>query len=114
MTTTDLYESEALLDQALEAERKRQFSLAANLLERAVKQREKAIGDDISVAQFMDKLGVVLTTLGKYEDAEKTLTAGLAMAEKVLYPAHGLLVPFLAHLAELYIAQNKFAEAEPF
>src|ERR1700712_479014 len=114
MTTTDLYESEALLDQAVIAESKRQFSTAANLLDQAVKRREKALGEDISVAQFMDKLGAVLTILGKYDDAEKTLTAALAMAEKALYPAHGLLVPFLAHLAELHIAQNKFAEAEPF
>jgi tetratricopeptide (TPR) repeat protein len=114
MTTTDLYESEALLDQAVIAESKRQFSTAANLLDQAVKRREKALGEDISVAQFMDKLGAVLTILGKYDDAEKTLTAALAMAEKALYPAHGLLVPFLAHLAELKIAQNKFAEAEPF
>lgn len=112
--TTDLYESEALLDQAIKAESKRQFSTAANLLDQAIKRREKALGEDVSVAQLMDRLGVVLTTLGKYDDAQKTLTNGLAMAEKGLYPAHGLLVPFLQHLAELYITQNKFAEAEPF
>lgn len=114
MTTTDLYESESLLDQGRIAARRRQFSQAANLFDQAAKRREKALGDDITVAQIQDELGSVQIALGKYDEAEKTLTGALAMAEKVLYPAHGSLVPILQHLADLFILQNKWTEAEPY
>ncbi|HEY9682230.1 MAG TPA: tetratricopeptide repeat protein [Drouetiella sp.] len=114
MTTTDLYESEALVDQASLAAGKRQFSRAESLFEQAAKRREKAIGEDVSVAQILDELGAVQIALGKYADAEKTLTNALSMAEKALYAGHGLLVPFCQHLADLFILQSKWAEAEPY
>jgi tetratricopeptide (TPR) repeat protein len=114
MTTTDLYDSEALLDQAHKAQSKNQFTTALNLYDQALKKREKALGEDISVAQIMDEMGALYTTVGNYSEAEKLLTGALAMAEKGLYAGHALLSPMLQHLAELYIKQEKYAEAEPY
>lgn len=114
MTTTDLYESETLCDQAHKALNNKQYSTAASLFDQAAKRREKALGDDISVAKILDQLGVVYAQTGNWAEAEKTLTAALTMGEKALYAGHFWLAEICQHLAEMYIAQQKFAEAEPY
>ncbi len=114
MTTTDLYDSDVLHDQAHQAQIKKQYSVAAKLYDQALKKREKALGDDPSVAQIMDELGGVYMQGGNYNESERQFTNALAMAEKCLYPGHALLSPILQNLSELHIKQGKYAEAEPF
>jgi tetratricopeptide (TPR) repeat protein len=60
-----------------------------------------------------DKLALSLVAQGKYPEAEQLLRKALAHREaNVLEEAN--LMPSLNRMAELYLAQKKYAEAEPF
>src|ERR1700736_5610339 len=102
MTTSTLYESDALLDQAQRARALGEYSRAAELYKQALTKREAAVGsDDPSVAHIMDELGTLYTQLGNYSEAESLFKKALEIVEKAFYPGHAKLAPVLEHLADM-------------
>ncbi len=112
--STALFQSEALLDESKELMRDKKYAEAASALRAALEIRKSAIGDkDVSIAQLLDELGVALAAAGQVDEAMQCFSQALTILEAIYYPGHAWIAPVLMHMVDIYLAQNKLAEAEP-
>lgn len=96
---------------------------AESFLKRALEIREKALGEkDLAVSSTLTELGDLYRMAGRYAEAEAIYTRVLPMWEKEAKghrdPAVQPVLPIalaskLENLAQVYVAQGKYAEAEP-
>jgi tetratricopeptide (TPR) repeat protein len=114
MTTSSLYESEALLDRAEALKELGKWGEAEPLYKQALEKRKAALGEvDPSVARYTDLCGQACTANGKMSEAEEYFKKAVEVLEKAYYAGHGAIAPVLEHLAALYCMQDKLADAEP-
>lgn len=98
----DLYESQG------------QHAEAAQLYERLLSIKEKAMGPDHSdLVKSLNNLAGLYKTQGQYALAEPLYKRLLAIREQTLGPDHSDLVTSLNDLADLYVAQGQYIQAEP-
>jgi tetratricopeptide (TPR) repeat protein len=89
----------------------KEFAEAENLVKQAQTLTEKATSNqDLELAVMLDGLG---TAYGTRANAEPLYRTALEMREQSLSPNHIALAASNDNLAKFYIAQNKFAQAEP-
>jgi len=87
---------------------------AEPLWRRSLEIRRKHLGlDHPEVIGSGDKLALSLIAQGKYPEAEQLLRKALAHREANVVDEASLM-PSLNRMAELYLKQKKYAEAEPF
>jgi tetratricopeptide (TPR) repeat protein len=90
------------------------FSEAIPLAQRALANREKALGPDhLDVAHALNDLASLYDTQDRYADAEPLHMQSLAVREKALGPDHPAVATSLNELASLYREQGRYADAEP-
>lgn len=114
MTTSELYDSDVLLDQARNAVKKKNYATAAKSYTQSVDKRLRANGNDIKAAEIMGELGGLYVELGKLTEAETILKEALAIGERATYAGHGMLAPICKHLSDLLVQQERWADAEPY
>ena len=94
--------------------RKRDYSAAEPLYQRALTIREKALGQEHpDVAASLHNLAILYYQKGDYAAAEPLLQRALTIREKTLGPEHPHVAISLYGLAELYSDKGDYAAAAP-
>ena len=114
MTTSQLFTSESLLDDARAALHRGEKSQAESLFSKAIDERSKAVGSgDASVGEFTHELGHCYLVNGKEKEAEETLKKSVEIVEKAYYAGHARLAFILEDIADLYLRQERITDVEP-
>jgi tetratricopeptide (TPR) repeat protein len=86
---------------------------ALPLLESALKTcKEMSVSDGERLARLLNEFGTIAFWRGHHLEAEKYYKQALETLELATYPQHPILAPVLDHLAHLYIAMDRFDQAD--
>src|SRR5262245_26857627 len=102
---------ESDIDAGWKAFEQGRYSEAEQRFRSAIAAGEKARVQDELMADSLDRLATVLSTIGKYSDAETSYKRSLQIREKVHGANHGHVAQTLNNLASMYQIQGKFSEA---
>ncbi len=91
--------------------RQGKFAEAYQLADEAKAKIERAGSDQILLADFEGKLGLIYMDEGKYDDALTYATRSLALREKLLAPNDIVIAGALSGVADVHTSQGKFVEA---
>jgi serine/threonine-protein kinase len=83
----------------------------AALLELGMELAVELADDDLIRANASNSQGIILTELGRYEEARQKYERALALREKVLGPEHPLMTPPLNNLANILGDMGRYEEA---
>jgi tetratricopeptide (TPR) repeat protein len=112
--STQLFESESLLDEGVALFRNKKYPEAQSTLKQALEKRKAAVGEnDPGVAHYLGELGQVCVALGESGQAITHFQQAVAILEKSFYAGHASIAPVLMHIVDVYLSMNKHAEAEP-
>lgn len=89
------------------------FDRARPMLESAVAERRRIVGDDLETATYLDQMASVAHDLGLFGEAEEIFTESLRIRERDLGSDHPHVAASLGNLAFVYQARGDSARAEP-
>jgi len=103
-----------LVNSALELYSAARYQEALKVSEQGLALAEKAEGPEgITVAWWLNHLGLIHSALGDYPKSEASYKRALAIREKVLGPDHPHTAIVLNNLGVLYDTIGRYTEAEP-
>jgi len=109
-----LEEVSHLQQQAEKLKAERKFAAAAEILERILTIRERALGlQHPDTAQTASDLAKVYYNTGNYDRAAQLFERAVAVREKVLSPDHPLVAESLYNLASIYVVKDDLVKPEP-
>ncbi len=85
---------------------------AEQMQRRALEIRRKIGTDELSIAQSLSGLGVLLVAAGRYEEAEPILVEALGIQRRMLGPSHFDVARTLTDLGEIYFYWGQYDKAE--
>ena len=91
-----------------------EYGQAFELAQRSLTLAESTFGPDHpTVGTSLNHLGGLHQTLGRFDEAERSLTRALRVRETALGPDHAAVATTLDNLGLLYRARGRYSEAEP-
>ncbi|MCL5036759.1 MAG: tetratricopeptide repeat protein [Chloroflexi bacterium] len=88
------------------------YDKAAECYERALKIREKALGDNSDTAMVAEQLATIYRETGKYDKAEKNYLKAIGILKKNVIENYSALSADYNHLSELYSQMGRYDIAE--
>jgi eukaryotic-like serine/threonine-protein kinase len=94
---------------------KGRYPEALELLERAVAERERALGPDhLDVASSVHSLGVLYNREGRFKEAIPLFERALRITEKALGPDHPDVAPILLQVGDAHYFLNEYPRARAY